>query len=195
MNYDVNVGNSNVFGNLKDHENILFYSPVWWFEKPLPPKVYEWALSWKEQTYEYRVKRSNRGGFHSPPLNWKEFEFGNHIQSILDEFKEFKKFEFDNWWLNINEKGDYNNHHVHPGSDLSGIWYITNNEGLLGFEDPHVMTRDKVINKVFGSNNCFSIKCFAGDLVLFPSDLPHFVEEHTLDTPRISVSFNMSYKD
>ena len=196
MDY-LNYGKSDdkIYGNLEDHTNILFYSPIWWFEQPLPPKAYEWAFWLKEQTYEHRVQKSNRGGFQSPGLKWKDFEFRDHVQNILYEFKEFENFKFNNWWLNINEKGDYNNKHVHPGSELSGIWYITDNEGLLKFEDPHVMTRDRIISKVFGNDTCLQVKCLAGDLVLFPSDMQHSVLKHTLDTPRISVSFNMSYKD
>ena len=31
----------------------------------------------------------------------------------------------------------------------------------------------------------------AGEILIFPSDLPHFVEPHPLDTKRVSVSFNM----
>ena len=184
-----------IYGNLKDHTNVLYHSPVWVFPKPLPPKAYEWALWWKEQTYEYCVQKSNKGGFQSPARSWEEFEFKYHIQSILDQFEEFKDFKFTNWWLNINEKGDWNSSHIHPGSDLSGIWYITDNEGQLVFEDPHYMTRSYVINHVLKNPIGRSMKCAAGDLILFPSDLQHYVEEHTLDTPRISVSFNMRYKD
>jgi len=183
-----------IYGNLKDHTNVLYHSPVWVFPKPLPPKAYEWALWLKEKTYEHRVKKSNRGGFQSPGFIWEEFQFRDHIQSILSEFDEFKELEFTNWWLNINEKGNSNGKHVHPGSDLSGIWYITNNEGLLVFEDPLVFSRQKLHGTLFDSTPLQKFNCLAGDLVLFPSDLPHFVEEHILDTPRISVSFNMSYR-
>ena len=35
------------------------------------------------------------------------------------------------------------------------------------------------------------MNCGAGDLLVFPSDVPHRVEEHTLDTPRISVGINL----
>ena len=181
-------------GTLKDHENILFYSPVWWFPKPLPPRAYEWAFWLKEQSYEYRVQKSNRGGFQSPGFSWAEFQFRDHIQSILYEFEEFKDFEFTNWWLNINEKGNYNGKHVHPLADLSGVWYITDNEGSINFEDPQIMTRSNVNRKLLGTNLSFNMQCLAGDLIIFPSDMQHSVEPHTLDTPRISVSFNMQCK-
>ena len=96
--------------------------------------------------------------------------------------------------MNINEKGNYNGKHVHPLADLSGVWYITDNEGLLIFEDPLVFSRAEITRRIFGSTTLQQVKAKAGQLLLFPSDLPHFVEEHILDTPRISVSFNLIAK-
>ena len=34
-----------------------------------------------------------------------------------------------------------------------------------------------------------------GSLIIFPSDIPHWVDSHDLDTPRISISFNGSFND
>ena len=183
--------------SLNDYTKVLYHSPVWWFPKPLPPKAYEWALWLKEKSYEDRVQKSNRGGFQSPGFTWEEFQFRDHIQSILSQFKEFKEFEFTNWWLNINEKGDYNLPHQHPGADLSLIWYITHNEGLLNFQDPDLMSRHKLYARGLygeGEENSKFVICPAGSLLVFPSDLIHRVDEHMLDTPRISVSSNLLAK-
>ncbi len=97
--------------------------------------------------------------------------------------------------MNINKKGDYNLPHTHPGIDLACIWYITDNEGLLYLEDPLVNTRVK-LNYIIqqdpaGRLSRKRIFASAGDLLIFPGDIVHNVEEHILDTPRISVSFNM----
>ena len=175
--------------SLKDTASILYPTPLWHFKQPLPPTAYEWALWYKEQ-YEC-VQVSNRGGYQSLSRPWQEFEFKDHIESVLNEFKEYKNLNFSNWWLNINGKGNGNVKHVHSGSDLSAVWYITDNEGLLIFEDPLVFSREAITSLVFGATTCKQLKAKAGDLLIFPSDLPHFVEDHILDTPRISVSFNI----
>ena len=179
--------------SLKEVASILYATPVWHFGQSLPPNAYEWALWYKEQ-YEC-VKVSNRGGYQSPAKLWKEFEFKDHITSMLSDFKELKNFYVTDWWLNINGKGNGNNKHVHSGSDLSAVWYITDNEGLLIFEDPLVFSRAAITKLIFGSTTLQQFKAKAGDLVIFPSDCPHHVEDHILDTPRISVSFNISLGD
>jgi len=176
--------------SLKDVANILYATPFWHFAKELPPNAHEWALWYKEQ-YEC-VQVSNRGGYQSPSRPWQEFEFKDHISSMLSNFKEFKNFYITNWWLNVNGKGNGNNKHVHSGVDLSAVWYITDNEGLLVFEDPLVFSRLAITHKIFGSTTLQQVKAHAGDLLIFPADLPHQVEDHKLDTPRISVSFNIA---
>ncbi len=178
---------------LRDYIKPLYYTPIWNIPKPLPPRAHEWALSYRKQLYDQGRNVSNRGGWQSPSKPWEEFEYKDHVQSTLNQFQEFKEFEVTNWWLNINEKGHYNIKHVHANSDLSGIWYITNNEGLLVFEDPLIFSRNQLHGTIFNSTPLQTLTCPAGDLVIFPSDLPHHVEEHKLDIPRISVSFNMSY--
>ncbi len=175
--------------SLIDAANIIYATPFWHLGAPLPPNAYEWALWYKEQHECVRI--FNKGGYQSPSRPWEEFEFKDHIASIL-KFKECENFYITNWWLNINEKGHSNNKHVHSGSDLSAVWYITDNEGLLIFEDPLVFSRAEITRRIFGSTTLQQVKAKAGQLLLFPSDLPHQVEDHILDTPRISVSFNIT---
>ena len=177
-------------GNNDKEVITLFKSPLWIMEDELPKGAYEWALDYRKKNPSDVVK-SNRGGYQSLSRPWQEFEFKDHIESVLNEFKEYKNLNFSNWWLNINGKGNGNVKHVHSGSDLSAVWYITDNEGLLIFEDPLVFSREAITSLVFDSTTCKQLKAKAGDLLIFPSDLPHFVEDHILDTPRISVSFNI----
>jgi len=174
--------------------NILFPTPIWHFKNlSLPEGAYEWALDYKEKNLP-GVEKSNRGGYQSTINNPNEFEYKEHITNIL-RGGEFKKFKVTSWWLNINKKGDYNLPHTHPGIDLACVWYITDNEGLLYLEDPLVNTRVKLnyILKQDSEGRLSRKRIFAsaGDLLIFPGDIVHNVEEHVLDTPRISVSFNM----
>ena len=176
---------------------ILFSTPLWVYPEPLPQGVYEWGLEYQKENPNSN-KLSNRGGYQSVQRSWEEFEYKNHIDQILSAgLPSSEEFWVTGWWLNINGKGDYNLPHTHPGSDLSGIWYITDNEGLLYFQDPLQYSRQILYNNMFSKWGEFSSKnmnCSAGTLLIFPSDTPHRVEEHILDTPRISVSFNLSAK-
>ena len=174
---------------------ILFATPLWKYNETLPKGAMEWAYD-HQKSFPESVLASNRGGYQSPPLPWSEFKFKHHIGRVLiSNIKWFDGFEITNWWLNINEKGNYNTTHTHPNSDLSGIWYITDNDGELYFQDPLIQTRSKLYEHILGVKNAgIQMDCKAGSLLIFPADVPHRVEEHVLDTKRISVSFNINSK-
>ena len=186
--------------------SILFSTPLWHYNSKLPKGAYEWALNYKE-THPMKDRkvnsilykgRSGVGGYQSPQRPVEEFPYMDHLWTILNP--EFDQFKAIGWWLNINPKGSYNKTHTHPGCDLAAIWYITDNYGLLNFIDSSMHERYAAYVHVMSKHNETSAKKInagEGDLLVFPADLPHGVEEHQLDTPRISVSFNMvvDYKE
>ena len=169
---------------------IKFGSPIWRAYTPLPRGAYEWALDYKEDNES--KTRSGRGGYQSvaQDSDFLPYPFRDHI---LNTFPFKDKVRMDSWWLNVNQKGDFNMRHTHPRSDLSGIWYLTDNNNTLVFEDPMAHTRHSLY-KAFpelGIGEGTFVNAKAGEILIFPSDLPHFVEPHPLDTKRVSVSFNM----
>ena len=95
--------------------------------------------------------------------------------------------------MNVNEKGDFNFQHTHPKSDLSGIWYLTDNNNSLVFIDPLQHSRSNLYLAFpeLDIGEGVYVNAKAGEVLIFPSDLPHYVEPHSLDTTRVSVSFNM----
>ena len=68
--------------------------------------------------------------------------------------------------------------------------YNTNREGKNKVEDAF-------FEKMFKDQGLFdqqiSINCKAGDMVLFPADVPHHVEAHQLESPRISIAMNLAF--
>ena len=131
-------------GNNDKEVITLFTSPLWAVEQELPIGAYEWALDFRKKNPSDVVK-SNRGGYQSPNtiIHYKNtgndlvfdhtdgLPYYHHIRNSLNKIKGMENFIMTDWWLNINEKGDYNLPHQHPGAALSLIWYITHNEGLL----------------------------------------------------------------
>jgi len=170
----------------------IYASTLWHFEEKLPEGTYEWALEYKKANAS--VEYSNRGGYQSRQQSLDKFPYAMHVRNMLGQFTPFNEFMIGGWWLNVNEKGDYNLPHTHPGTDLAAVWYITDNKKLLYFEDPLIQNRSNLYAHIFsqfGETARKAIECAAGDLIVFPSDIPHSVEQHQLDTPRISVAFNM----
>ena len=192
-------------GNNSTEVITLFETPVWTFEEELPIGAYEWALDYKKKNPSIELQKSNRGGYQSQNniIRYKNpnevgstsgFPYYQHIRNAIDKIEGMQNFIMTDWWLNINEKGDLNLPHVHPGSDLALIWYITHNEGLLNFQEPNLMTRHVLYARGLLEEECKFIRCPAGSILVFPADLIHRVDEHILDTPRISVSCNLIAK-
>ena len=96
-------------------------------------------------------------------------------------------------WVGINRPGSSNTVHLHPGSHISGVFYVSvpggggdgrPSGGRLTLHDP----RGSVSPSWGGP---FSISPGDGDLVVFPSWLEHHVEPHRdpagLGRPRVIV--------
>ena len=101
----------------------IFASPFWHIRDDMPQGALKWALNYKK-THPMAQRRSNRGGYQSIPMHdFSEFEYKSYIIAVL---RFLPKFTLQNWWVNVNGKGDFNMAHTHSGSDLSLVWYISN---------------------------------------------------------------------
>ena len=166
----------------------LFSTPMWHVKKELPKGVHKWALEYKKKNPS-NTTISNIGGYHSSPsTDFYEIPYLEHIKESLYCLP---KFHFNNWWINVQRKGDHNILHTHPVADLSVIWYITDNHGSLHLDSPFQHTRFK-LNKELNTPNGMHITSYAGNFIIFPSDLYHGVKPHTFRSPRISISMNLT---
>ena len=90
-------------------------------------------------------------------------------------------------WFNINYTGSSNIKHTHPGSALSGVFYINipDNSGNITFHhiDSHGL--------FFTQDSTFSINPHDGLMILFPGTLLHDVEINNSKENRISIAFNI----
>ena len=93
----------------------------------------------------------------------------------------FKKPE---WWYNINGKGHGNHPHSHGGVDYALVWYVTDSDGLLHLMSPFPQRRSE-------SGDHISIVAQKGDIILFPSDIQHYVLPNEKEEDRISISMNL----
>ena len=179
-----------LYKQYKDQQPVIFSTPLWHFKNELPKGVDKWVRSYKQKNPKSSVF-SNRGGYQSKQQPFDKFPYTMHIRNMLETFEPFNYFRIDGWWLNISGKGDYNVPHTHPGVDLTAIWYITDNGGLLYLQDPLIMSRSNLYSCIFKRPANIKVNAAAGDLLIFPADVPHSVEQHTSDTPRVSGSFNL----
>jgi len=147
-------------------------------------------------------RRSNRNGWQSDTFLWKEDIFKPLLDQILNSTqviarnlsnKELPQMVVRSLWGNINPKGGFNFTHVHPSGWLSGVYYIQlpekNNE--IVFQDPRSSRMMDFQRSSLIKDEYFSHYPKVGELLLFPSWLPHFVTPNTSEQNRISISFNV----
>ena len=157
------------------------------------------------------VKKSNKGGWHSKNFSLSEqnsiqTKFALKVQKyILDCFQNMgwkiqgKNIRITEMWAIINKKESFNVVHTHPNCYLSSAYYVkaSKNCGSFIAENPNVAKRyffPEIANKNQFNADTAGIEIEEGDLLLFPSYLPHKVSKNESDVDRIVISFNVDIK-
>ncbi len=166
------------------------------------------------------VKISNYGGWQSDDkiLDWG----GAPVKRVLDGMNELlaqitlrqQKSDVERvnvpWrvhgWANINRKGNTNVVHCHPGAYWSAVYYVQIEEekgeqlgGELELLDPRgvlpIMYCPELKMGIKGYVSAGTSELHSpkpGQLVIFPSWLPHAVAPYRGEGTRISLAFNFS---
>jgi uncharacterized protein (TIGR02466 family) len=164
----------------------------------------EFCLSEKEQSLGRKI--SNLGGWQSNDIDPGRKEIQPLLTELRNRVKElYIGLDFNpaieprilNLWININGTYHHNAPHVHPGSLISGTYYVKGDQssGEIVFHTPvqsyNYTFTDKLVSKY---NNFNSIECLhspvPGKLILFPSWITHHVRPNYSKEDRISISFN-----
>ena len=164
----------------------LFTTPLWHIKgapQQLVDELYQGAYQFKENHKSTNV--SNQGGYQSPTFNLEEFhpQGIQYINSIIDNA--IGEFEVKGWWYNINGKGHWNLPHTHPGSDFALVWYLTDSDSLLQLINPFPQRNFDY------KGGHISVDANQGDIIMFPSDINHYVKPNQRDIDRVSISMNL----
>ncbi|WP_440671934.1 TIGR02466 family protein [Candidatus Pelagibacter sp. HIMB1715] len=158
------------------------------------------------------IERSNRGGWHSTHFRINEINsiqnrFAQHMQKyIINSFQNMgwrvkdKNIRIKEMWAIINKRNDFNVIHTHPNCYLSSAYYVKapKNCGKFIVENPNIAKRHsfpEITNKNELNGDIAGIEISEGDLILFPSYLPHKVGKNESDDERIVISFNVDIKN
>lgn len=94
-----------------------------------------------------------------------------------------------NYWANVNQPGSRNTFHTHKDDEFSCVYYLQGTDsGDLRFPNPANVLGD--CNKRAPFARDFSFAPQDGDLILFPSWMPHEVEPNLSNRERINIAFN-----
>lgn len=94
------------------------------------------------------------------------------------------------WWVNSTKFGGYNTPHTHGKADLIGIYYPkvpTDSSELC------ILRNDgSTYHNIFINERKLMVKPVEGRFYIFPGHLWHYVDVHTIEEERVSISFNLS---
>ena len=192
----------------------LFTEPVFKYKfddyQELNNQLSEYIYELRENDKE-GLKRSNKGGWHSQnflltDINSIQYKFGVKLQEyIINAFQNFgwkvenKNIRISEMWAIINKKDDFNVLHTHPNCYLSSAYYVKagKNCGKFEIENPNIVKRHSFPEIALRNElnlEVASIDVTEGDLLLFPSYLPHKVGKNESGEDRIVISFNVDIK-
>ena len=185
----------------------IYSVPLWQSEYPEFDEHKEIFLN-AVRTYKDQnpsVQKSNISGYHSPETLQGVEELRPLFEYLCQlGFKAVGDLDFvdcdialTSAWLNVNDTRQcMNGEHVH-GDVFSGVFYLKAPEesGKLVLQNPAInrmwngcaLTAQK--NQFTGES--IRIEPVEGNIILFPSYLPHSVETNNHDEERISISFNL----
>lgn len=187
----------------------IYSVPLWQSEYPEFEEHQELFLKvvkkYKEKNPTKEAPRSNVAGYQSPSTLQGVEELRPLFEYICQmAFKAVADLDFVDCdialteaWLNVNNSRQCMNiEHVH-GEVFSGVFYLSTPEG-----SGKLVLQNPAINKMWkgcsltSQKNQFTgetirIEPVEGNILLFPSYLPHSVETNDHDEERISISFNI----
>ena len=187
----------------------IYSVPLWQSEYPDFEEHKEIFLNviktYKEQNLTKETPRSNIAGYQSPSTLHHVPELAPIFEHICQmAFRAVADLDFVDCdialteaWLNINDSRQCMNvEHVH-GDVFSGVFYlkVPEGSGKLGISNPGINRMWSGCNLASQKNQFtgehIRIDPVEGNIILFPSYIPHFVETNNHDDERISISFNI----
>ena len=142
----------------------------------------------------YVLKRKELSGLKT----FIEKHINFYAHDLLRMSKKYK-FYITQSWFNISKKGEDHHEHWHANSLISGVFYVAGDECPLYFANSK--------SCIFGDNfdleideanewngNSWWVPNSNFKLLLFPSNVKHFVLPNESDTPRISLAVNTFIK-
>jgi len=127
------------------------------------------------------------------PLRSFFMEGVNQYARKVISVSEKVEFYITQSWINYTQTGQSHHRHVHTNSLVSGVFYISavkEVDKLFFYRNatPQINVWNKEVNWYNADSWFFSVG--TGDLILFPSNVQHGVEETAGKHTRISLAFN-----
>lgn len=189
----------------------MFPSTVWKFRVP-PEKLdtlNQRMLNKIMELKSHPKARFSENKWYSPRNLHEYEEFSELCSLILHSASNaleqlcvinFESIQITGCWANISSPGATHHRHSHPNNYFSGVYYLQSGEGsnTITFHDPRPqvgLIRPAVHKNTIDTAETANLIVEPGDIVFFPHWLCHSVEENKSSDDRISIAFNIMFKD
>ena len=121
------------------------------------------------------------------------------LKAVAKEIKADKLNFSMNGWVNVNPPGGYIGPHAHPNGLISGSYYVSMPEdkgpgGSIEFIAPHPVGYMSGWIKAPMLVDKIRVHPKPGEVLLFPSQLLHWVLPNDSDEDRVTIAFNLGAK-
>lgn len=189
--------------------DLYFPTPIWWEQTDIDTtEMVNLCYRLRDENPEGRVL-SNEGGWQSDDFRPEKFSELKILEDKILEQGERSIIDYgykrdnlilaiENFWFNINQRGNSNSVHIHDNSFLSGCFYLKArpDQGKITFYKNHAL--DYIVGSQGWidqytpiSASAISFEPMTSKLILFPGYLPHGVGHNPTDEDRISIAFNV----
>jgi uncharacterized protein (TIGR02466 family) len=144
--------------------------------------------------------QSDQGLHEDPRLSGLAEVIGAAAQNLLAYLKIDAPLAVTGCWANVNAPGTGHRLHSHRNNFLSGVYYVQvqDQANSINFFDPRPQAgviRPPVTQPNAENTEVANVRVTNGTLLLFPAWLPHAVDINRSLQPRISLSFNLMFRD
>lgn len=126
------------------------------------------------------------------------YKVTNKVQDFVKNFNSSLTMVTRSAWLNIYNKTNYQEFHIHPGNLISCVYFLKCPEGSSGLSFVPQVRSSIDLDSIVQNNLTYdsaSYEAVEDSLILFKSDIPHMVPQGTNVEDRISIALNFIGKD
>jgi uncharacterized protein (TIGR02466 family) len=117
-------------------------------------------------------------------------EYYTNIMCVKDKVKPY----ITQSWINYTKPGEYHHRHAHPNSLVSGVLYLDSNKDkdkiMFYSSDAYKRIKPDIATWNLYNSESWWFPVGTGNLVMFPSELQHMVEQKEGKNLRTSLAFN-----
>jgi len=117
-------------------------------------------------------------------------EYYTNIMCVKDKVKPY----ITQSWINYTKPGEYHHRHAHPNSLVSGVLYLDSNKDkdkiMFYSSDAYKRIKPDIATWNLYNSESWWFPVGTGNLVMFPSELQHMVEQKQGKNLRTSLAFN-----